>query len=138
MLEILSHQYLKNFLRDQSINWEHIYSFGRIISKCFKNIIFLSVRTRVESSFLKKREIKIAGNQLWVEKISELIRYVESFSIHLEMILPKEYTCSHLILWFLKKFFKYWWLKISSIYNLFNFKYIQKFMNLIYKKLLWI
>ena len=37
MLEILSHQYLKNFLRDQSINWEHIYSFGRIISKCIAN-----------------------------------------------------------------------------------------------------
>ena len=37
MLEILSHQYLKNFLRDQSINWEHIYSFGRIISKCIEN-----------------------------------------------------------------------------------------------------
>jgi len=37
MLEILSHQYLKNFLRDQSINWKHIYSFGRIISKCIAN-----------------------------------------------------------------------------------------------------
>ncbi len=37
MLEILSHQYLKNFLRDQIINWEHIYSFGRIISKCIEN-----------------------------------------------------------------------------------------------------
>ena len=37
MLEILSHKYLKNFLRDQSINWEHIYSFGRIISKCIDN-----------------------------------------------------------------------------------------------------
>jgi len=37
MLEILSHQYLKNFLRNQSINWEHIYSFGRIISKCIDN-----------------------------------------------------------------------------------------------------
>jgi len=37
MLEILSHQYLKNFLKDQSIDWEHIYSFGRIISKCIKN-----------------------------------------------------------------------------------------------------
>jgi len=24
-------------LRDQSINWEHIYSFGRIISKCIAN-----------------------------------------------------------------------------------------------------
>ena len=37
MLEILSHQYLKNFLKDQSIKWEHIYSFGRIISKCIEN-----------------------------------------------------------------------------------------------------
>jgi len=37
MLDILSHQYLKNFLRDQNINWEHIYSFGRIISKCIEN-----------------------------------------------------------------------------------------------------
>ena len=37
MLEILSHKYLKNFLRDQSISWEHIYSFGRIVSKCIDN-----------------------------------------------------------------------------------------------------
>ena len=37
MLEILSHQYLKDFLRDQSINWEHIYSFGRIISQCIES-----------------------------------------------------------------------------------------------------
>ena len=37
MLEILSHQYLKKFLKDQSIHWNHIYSFGRIISKCIEN-----------------------------------------------------------------------------------------------------
>ncbi len=37
MLEILSHQYLKNFLRDKIITWEHIYSFGRIVSKCIEN-----------------------------------------------------------------------------------------------------
>jgi len=37
MLEILSHQYLKNFLKNQNIYWEHIYSFGRIISKCIEN-----------------------------------------------------------------------------------------------------
>ena len=37
MLEILSHQYLKNFLRDKSNNWEHIYSFGRIVAKCIDN-----------------------------------------------------------------------------------------------------
>ena len=37
MLEVLSHQYLRNFLRDYSIKWQHIYSFGRIISKCIEN-----------------------------------------------------------------------------------------------------
>ena len=37
MLAILSHQYLKNFSRDQSINWKHVYSFGRIIAKCIKD-----------------------------------------------------------------------------------------------------
>ena len=37
MLEILSHQYLKNFLRVRSNRWEHVYSFGRIISKCIEN-----------------------------------------------------------------------------------------------------
>ena len=37
MLEILSHQYLKKFLKDQNSNWEHIYSFGRIVSKCIDN-----------------------------------------------------------------------------------------------------
>ena len=33
MLEILSHQYLKRFIKSHQIDWEHIYSFGRIISK---------------------------------------------------------------------------------------------------------
>ena len=37
MLEILSHQYLKKIMSSQSINWEHIYSFGRIISKCISD-----------------------------------------------------------------------------------------------------
>ncbi len=37
MLEILSHQYLKKFVKSKSIEWIHIYSFGRIISKCVKN-----------------------------------------------------------------------------------------------------
>ena len=37
MLEILSHQYLKKYLKGQNISWDHIYSFGRIISKCLKN-----------------------------------------------------------------------------------------------------
>ena len=36
MLEILSHQYLKRFIRSNQTDWEHIYSFGRIISKCIQ------------------------------------------------------------------------------------------------------
>ena len=50
MLEILSHQYLKNFLRDQSINWEHIYSFGRIISKCIENDSTYLINSEIFSS----------------------------------------------------------------------------------------
>ncbi len=37
MLEILSHQYLKRFIKSHPIDWEHIYSFGRIISKYIQN-----------------------------------------------------------------------------------------------------
>ncbi|MCR8539134.1 MAG: DNA helicase [Prochlorococcus marinus CUG1439] len=37
MLEILSHQYLKKFLGGQSIDWDHIYSFGRLVSKSIEN-----------------------------------------------------------------------------------------------------
>ena len=37
MLEILSHQHLKKFMNSYWINWEHIYSFGRIIAKCIHN-----------------------------------------------------------------------------------------------------
>ena len=37
MLEILSHQYLKRFIRSHHTDWDHIYSFGRIISKCLQN-----------------------------------------------------------------------------------------------------
>ena len=36
MLEILSHQYLKRFIRSHHTDWDHIYSFGRIISKCLQ------------------------------------------------------------------------------------------------------
>ena len=51
MLEILSHQYLKNFLRDQSIRWEHIYSFGRIISKCIENDSTYRINSEIFSSY---------------------------------------------------------------------------------------
>ncbi len=50
MLEILSHQYLKNFLRDQSINWEHIYSFGRILAKCIDNDSTYLINSEIFSS----------------------------------------------------------------------------------------
>ncbi len=36
MLEILSHQYLKKFIKSHQNDWNHIYSFGRIISKCLQ------------------------------------------------------------------------------------------------------
>ena len=51
MLEILSHQYLKNFLREQSISWEHIYSFGRIISKCIENDSTYLINSEIFSSY---------------------------------------------------------------------------------------
>ncbi len=50
MLEILSHQYLKKFLRDQSIHWEHIYSFGRIITKCIENDSTYLINSEIFSS----------------------------------------------------------------------------------------
>ena len=50
MLEILSHQYLKKFLRDQSINWDHIYSFGRIVSKCIENDSTYLINSEIFSS----------------------------------------------------------------------------------------
>ena len=51
MLEILSHQYLKIFLRDQSISWKHIYSFGRIISKCIENDSTYLINSEIFSSY---------------------------------------------------------------------------------------
>ena len=37
MLQILSHQYLKKFVKNYPIDWFHVYSFGRIISNCIEN-----------------------------------------------------------------------------------------------------
>ena len=36
MLEILSHQYLKRFIKSYKADWDNIYSFGRLISKCIQ------------------------------------------------------------------------------------------------------
>ena len=37
MLEIVSHQYLKKFIKSNQTDWNQIYSFGRIISKCLQS-----------------------------------------------------------------------------------------------------
>jgi len=38
-------------LRDQSINWEHIYSFGRIVSKCIENDSTYLINSEIFSSY---------------------------------------------------------------------------------------
>ena len=37
MLEIVSHQYLKRFVKSKNVDWLHIYAFGRILSKSIEN-----------------------------------------------------------------------------------------------------
>ena len=84
MLEILSHQYLKNFLRDQSINWEQIYSFGRIISKCIENDSTYLINSEIFSShdwlppilislFLKEEDSTFILSKEKIKFISQLI-----------------------------------------------------------------
>ena len=51
MLQILSHQYLKKFVRTQNINWDHIYSFGRIISKCIENDSTYLINSEIFSTY---------------------------------------------------------------------------------------
>ncbi len=85
MLEIVSHQYLKNFLRDQSINWEHVYSFGRIISKCIENDSTYLINSEIFSScdwlppilislFLKEEDSTFILSK-------EKIQYISQFQI---------------------------------------------------------
>ena len=50
MLEILSHQYLKRFIRSHHIDWDHIYSFGRIISKCLQTNETYLINSEIFSS----------------------------------------------------------------------------------------
>ena len=50
MLEILSHQYLKRFIRSHKIDWDHIYSFGRIISKCLQTNETYLINSEIFSS----------------------------------------------------------------------------------------
>jgi len=85
MLQILSHQYLKKFLRDQNSSWEHIYSFGRIISKCIENGSTYLINSEIFSSyewlppilislFLKEEDSTFILSQ-------EKIQYIRQFQI---------------------------------------------------------
>ena len=87
MLEILSHQYLKNFLRDQSVSWEHIYSFGRIISKCIENDSTYLINSEIFftdewlppiliSLFLKEKDSILVLSK-------EKIQYIRQFQVDL-------------------------------------------------------
>ncbi len=86
MLEILSHQYLKNFLKDQSINWEHIYSFGRIISKCIENDSTYLINSEIFSSYYWLPPILISlflseeDSTFILPK--EKIQFIRRFQIH--------------------------------------------------------
>ena len=50
MLQIVSHQYLKKFIKSHQIDWNHIYSFGRIISKCLRTNETYLINSEVFSS----------------------------------------------------------------------------------------
>ena len=50
MLEILSHQYLKKFIKSHQVDWNHIYSFVRIISKCLRTNETYLINSEVFSS----------------------------------------------------------------------------------------
>jgi len=50
MLEIVSHQYLKKFIKSHQTDWNHIYSFGRIISKCLQTNDSYLINSEIFSS----------------------------------------------------------------------------------------
>ena len=75
MLEILSHQCLKKFVNSHNINWEHIYSFGRIVSK--------GIQTK--DNYLINSEI--FSTDKWISALLiSLFLYEENSTI----VLPKE------------------------------------------------
>ncbi len=50
MLEIESHQYLKKFIKSNQTDWNHVYSFGRIISKCLQTHETYLINSEIFSS----------------------------------------------------------------------------------------
>ena len=75
MLQILSHQYLKKFIKFHQTDWNHIYSFGRIISKCLQT----------DESYLINSEIFFSNS--W---ISPLLISLFLFEENSTFLLPKE------------------------------------------------
>ena len=51
MLEARTHKYLKDFLKKNSSNWKHLYSFGRIIS-----------------SFVRKKENVLINSEIFLNE----------------------------------------------------------------------
>ena len=85
MLEILSHQYLKSFLKDHIISWEHKYSFGRIVSKCMEN----------DSTYLINSEI--FSNNEWLPPILICLFLKEEDSTFILSEKKIIYICRYLI-----------------------------------------
>ena len=76
MLEILSHQYLKKFIKYHQTDWNHIYSYGRIISKCL----------HTNQTYLINSEI-FSSNKNW---ISPLLISLFLFEEDSTIVLTKE------------------------------------------------
>ncbi len=75
MLEIVSHQYLKKFIKYHQTDWNHIYSFGRIISKCL----------RTDETYLINSEIFFSNR--WISPLLISLFLFEENSI---LVLSKE------------------------------------------------
>ncbi len=75
MLEILSHQYLKKFIKSHQIDWNHVYSFGRIISKCL----------RTNETYLVNSEV--FSSNIWISPLLICLFLYEKDST---FVLPKE------------------------------------------------
>ena len=77
MLEILSHQYLKKFIKSHQTDWNNIYSFGRIISQCLET----------NETYLVNSEIFLSNS--W---ISPLLISLFLFEENSTFVLTKEKT----------------------------------------------
>ena len=98
MLEIASHKYLKNFLKSNFIDWNHIYSFGRIISKCIQtdqnylinSEIFLTDKwfsPLLISLFLNEKDIFLVISREKIEVLKKKhLNHLKEFGFNFEII----------------------------------------------------